>query len=218
METEYDNGERRFSFSSNIYGHRTIKEALKSLQHHKCCFCEAKITHISHGDIEHFRPKAGFQTSLNGRLTRPGYYWLAYDFSNLFLACQICNQSYKKNYFPLADERQRARSHHEDYRREENLILHPEFDAPEAHLTFEQEVIKPLNGSVKGEETIKRTGLDRKSLQDNRLEYLQILNALAKIARGHGPEAQEAQAHFRTLGLPQSQYSLMVNSNFPDLV
>ena len=98
MKLDYDNGKSTFSFSSRIYGHKTVKETLKNLQYHKCCFCEAKITHISHGDVEHFRPKGGFQTSLNERLTKPGYYWLAYDFSNLFLACQICNQSYKKNY------------------------------------------------------------------------------------------------------------------------
>jgi uncharacterized protein (TIGR02646 family) len=182
MKADYDNGERKFSFSSRIYGHKTVKEILKRLQNHKCCFCEARINHISHGDVEHFRPKAGYNSIARGRLTKPGYYWLAYDFSNLFLACQICNQSYKRNYFPLIDETTRAYSHHDDYRREQNLILHPEHDDPEQHLTFEGEVIKPLNGSIMGKETIKRTGLNRKLLQDDRLELLRILKTLAKVA------------------------------------
>ena len=218
MKIDYDNGERRFSFSSKIYGHISVKYALKQLQNHKCCFCEARINHISHGDVEHFRPKAGYNTTARGTLTRPGYYWLAYDFSNLFLACQICNQSYKKNYFPLTDEAFRAHSHHDNYRRERNLILHPEFDNPEQHLIFEEEVIKPLNGSIRGRETIKRTGLNRKLLQDDRLELLRILKTLAKVARGNTPAASEARAHFQNLGLSNSEYSLMVKTNFPNLV
>lgn len=218
MKINYDNGERRFSFSSKIYGHKSIKEALKQLQNHKCCFCEAKINHISHGDVEHFRPKAGYNTTVRGRLTKPGYYWLAYDFSNLFLTCQICNQSYKKNYFPLADEITRAHSHHDNYRREQNLILHPEFDDPEQHLIFEKEVIKPMNGSIRGSETIKRTGLNRKLLQDHRLELLIILKTLAKVAQSNTPEANEAKTHFQRLGLSNSEYSLMVKMNFSELV
>lgn len=218
MKVDYDNGERNFSFSSRIYGHKSVKETLKQLQNHKCCFCEAKINHISHGDVEHFRPKAGYNTTRSRSLTKPGYYWLAYNFSNLFLACQICNQSYKKNYFPLADETTRAHSHHDNYQREKTLIIHPEFDIPGQHLTFEGEVIKPLNGSNMGRETIKRTGLNRKLLQDHRLEFLVILKILAKVAKGNTPEANEAKTHFKKLGLPNSQYSLMVKSNFHDLV
>lgn len=218
MKTDYDNGERRFSFSSRIYADKAVKEALKQVQNHKCCFCEARISHISHGDVEHFRPKAGYKSTVNDRLNRPGYYWLAYDFSNLFLACQICNQSYKKNYFPLAEEATRAHSHHDDYRREQNLILHPEHDDPEQHLIFEGEVIKPLNDSIMGRETIKRTGLNRKLLQDRRLDLLIILRTLAKVAKGDTPQANEARAHFKRLGLPHSGYSLMIKSNFPDMV
>src|SRR5687768_2476393 len=51
----------KFDFSSAIYAHDSVKELLKHIQDHKCCFCEAKVSHISHGDIEHFRPKAAFR-------------------------------------------------------------------------------------------------------------------------------------------------------------
>lgn len=218
FKTDYNNGIRDFKFSSKIYGHKTVKTALKTAQHDKCCFCEAKVAHISHGDVEHFRPKAGFKIQLKTKITKPGYFWLAYDFSNLYFSCQICNQSYKKNYFPLVDETKRARSHNDDHQHEDCLILDPGKDNPEVHLYFEQEVIKVVNGSSKGIETIKRTGLDRKKLEDNRLEYWKILDTLAKVARGQSPEAIEAKAHFKILGKPQSVYSLMVRSNFPDLV
>lgn len=220
FKTAYDGGTRSFSFTSKIYGHKSVKEALKALQHDKCCFCEARVAHVSHGDVEHFRPKAGF-TVLSGKkmvLFKPGYYWLAYDFRNLYFTCQICNQSFKKNYFPLADEALRAYSHRHDCELEICLILDPGKENPADHLYFEQEIVKAKNGSVKGSETIKRTGLDRKKLADNRLEYFRILDTLAKVARGTNPEAAEAQTLFKTLGQPQSIYSLMVRSNFPDLV
>ncbi|HEV7508293.1 MAG TPA: hypothetical protein VGS07_25650 [Thermoanaerobaculia bacterium] len=44
----YQNGTRAFSFDSGIYGHASVKDRLIEAQHGKCCFCEAKITHISY--------------------------------------------------------------------------------------------------------------------------------------------------------------------------
>ena len=78
-------------------------------QHGKCFLCESKITHISFGDVEHFRPKGGSrQTTDEKAMKVPGYFWLAYAWQNLFLACQLCNQRYKKNLFPLENPDERA--------------------------------------------------------------------------------------------------------------
>lgn len=92
----YDSGATTFSFDSGLYGHESVKAELIKAQHAKCCFCESKITHIAYGDVEHFRPKAGYRQHPDDPLGRPGYYWLAYDWSNLYLACQLCNQRFKK--------------------------------------------------------------------------------------------------------------------------
>ena len=70
----------------------------------------------------------------------------------------------------------------------------------------------------KGAETVKRTGIDRGDLEEQRFEYLRILEELAKVARGSTPEAAEARSLFTTLGLPDNQFSAMVKANFPDLV
>ena len=218
LKLAHDNGENQFKFDNKIYGNEAVKETLINLQHDKCCFCEAQISHTSHGDVEHFRPKGGYQQSENDLLERPGYYWLAYDFSNLFFACQKCNEVYKRNYFPLVDTTKRAKSHNDDYEQEESLILHPEFDNPEEHITFDKEVVKPKNGSLKGHATIKRTGLDRIRLEDRRFDYFQLLLTLAKVARGNGSEADEARNHFKRLGQPTSLFSAMVRANFSDLV
>nr|WP_239015299.1 AAA family ATPase [Archangium violaceum] len=77
----------------------------------KCAFCESQLAHISYGDVEHFRPKAGWRQEEGGPLGRPGYYWLAYEWTNLFLACTLCNQQFKRNLFPLRTPSRRARSH-----------------------------------------------------------------------------------------------------------
>lgn len=222
LKSRFDAGERAFivdDFDAKIYRHRHVKEKLKTLQHDKCCFCEAKVSHISHGDVEHFRPKAGYQVHETLPLVKPGYYWLAYDFDNLFLACQVCNQVYKKNYFPLADETARANSHHGNHQQEESLILHPEHDDPIQHLTFSGELIKPLNQSSKGAETIKRTGLDREALENSRFDYLRLLRQLANVARdSHNLNNEEVKNLFKQAGQAHSLYSAMVRANFPDLV
>ena len=168
--------------------------------------------------MEHFRPKGGYQQTEKQPLQKPGYYWLAYNFSNLFFACQKCNEVYKRNYFPLADESKRAASPTHDCSDEDSLILHPEWDNPEEHITFVGEMVKTKDGSVKGLETIKRTGLERSELEESRLEQLRPLLILAQIARSSHLFASEAQNHFKEIGQPGHIFSAMVRANFPDLV
>ena len=60
-----------------------------------CAFCESKVRHIAHGDVEHFRPKAGYEQG--HRFNRNGYFWEAYRWENLYYSCQTCNQVYKGN-------------------------------------------------------------------------------------------------------------------------
>ncbi|MGR8934038.1 MAG: hypothetical protein ACU837_06555 [Gammaproteobacteria bacterium] len=92
------NGTRKFRFDNTVYGHKTVKETLNAMQHGNCCFCESKITHISFGDVEHFRPKAGYKQNGTEKLQTPGYYWLVYDWENLLLSCERCNREYNKEF------------------------------------------------------------------------------------------------------------------------
>jgi len=68
----------KVEFDSALYGHEDIKKALIKAQFDKCCFCEAKVTHIAYGDVEHFRPKAAYRQEKGDPLVYPGYFWLAY--------------------------------------------------------------------------------------------------------------------------------------------
>jgi uncharacterized protein (TIGR02646 family) len=71
------------------YKVKDIKETLENIYHKKCAFCEKKLLDTSRA-IEHFRPKKA-----NNRIKKCdasfGYYWLAFAWDNLLLACGQCN-------------------------------------------------------------------------------------------------------------------------------
>lgn len=160
----YLSGARRFAFDAHLYGHASVVAALTAAQHGKCCFCERRTL----GDVEHFRPKSGWRQSPGDPLRRPGYYWLAYEWGNLFVACGPCNQRFKRELFPLADPAERAMSHHADVRRERPLLIDPGSDEPEQLIGFREEVAYPIDGSVRASATIELIALNREDLIESR--------------------------------------------------
>jgi uncharacterized protein (TIGR02646 family) len=69
------------------YRHPEIKAVLVEETHGKCAYCESRLQHIHHGDVEHMFPK-----SLDPSKT--------FEWSNLTLSCEICNQN-KSNKDPF---------------------------------------------------------------------------------------------------------------------
>ena len=125
QEEDYEKGIKVFEFDNKIYGHSTVKKVLLTSHFEKCCFCERKI---ESGHVEHFRGKGGYQQSESNKIVKPGYYWLAYEWSNLFLSCARCNSTYKRNFFPLANPLERAISHLYDINKEQPLLIDPAKD------------------------------------------------------------------------------------------
>ena len=119
-------GTKSLDDSNNaIYGHPSVKNRLKTAQHDKCCYCEGKFLAASPGDVEHFRPKKGAKQGPGKPVEPPGYYWLAYSWSNLYFSCEVCNRSGKGSYFPLKGPLKRARFHTDNINDEHPLILDP---------------------------------------------------------------------------------------------
>ena len=176
---EYNAGTKTFAFDPALYGDPAVKQALVAAQHGKCCFCEKKIG--GEGEVEHFRPKASFCQGDGSPLERPWYYRLAYDWDNLQLACPICNQRFKKNYFPLADPAKRARNHRADLTQEKPLFINPAKEDPARFIGFRQEVPYALRGNKRAKETIKALGLNRENLIEERREHLDHLIFLHKV-------------------------------------
>lgn len=180
----YDAGTKTFAFDAALYGDAAVKQALIAAQHGKCCFCERKIG--GEGDVEHFRPKASFCQGAGFPLERPGYYWLAYEWDNLLLACLVCNQRFKRSLFPLLDAVKRARNHHGDVTQERPLFIHPVEEDPARFIGFRKEVPYAINGSRRAKETIKALGLDRENLSEERREHLDHLIFLRKVLDQEG--------------------------------
>jgi len=178
----FDAGQREFTFNNGIYGHPEVKLALRHAQDGKCCFCESKIDHISYGDVEHYRPKAGWIQDTE-KLNRPGYYWLAYDWDNLLLSCQICNQRHKKNFFPLLDKDERALSHADGIEKEAAVFIKPDKDEPEALIEFKEEIPFPVEDNPRGKQTIEKLGLDREILNERRREKLGLIRDIYNLAK-----------------------------------
>lgn len=145
----------------------------------KCWYCETKV---EGGPItlDHYRPRG----KVSGDKSQPGrYYWLAYEWTNLVPACQLCN-SRKSSLFPVDGTRKTVpptnggaldipSCHVESkYNKDElPLMLHPEFDHPEEHLSFSRD------GSItaksrRGEFTIRVCKLNSKHPKQNRKKHI----------------------------------------------
>lgn len=181
-----------FEFDRALYGDPEVREALRRAQHGKCAFCEAKITHVMYGDVEHYRPKGGFMRG--GSLQRPGYYWLAYAWDNLVLACQLCNQRHKRNAFPLAGGSRRARSHRGDVAKEAPRFVHPAQEDPSAVIGFHEHVAYAVGGDRRGRETIRGLGLNRAEIRGDRERFLEKLRVIRDLAAAVPPSPARGAA------------------------
>jgi uncharacterized protein (TIGR02646 family) len=131
---------------------KEFKPYLLDLFHHKCAYCESPIV-AQHGDIALFRPKSA-------------YPWLAYRWDNMLIACQMCNQAYKANRFPLLPKTKRA-TNETELSAEQPMLLNPCEDNPEEHLEFDDAgTVLPL--TKRGEATLAELGLNREELREYR--------------------------------------------------
>ncbi len=87
-------------FPHRAYRLPDVREALGALFYHKCAFCESKLEDFDPGL---FRPR-DMATNYNGAVTRPGYWWLAWEWSNLYPICPQCLSS-KASRFPVEGPR-----------------------------------------------------------------------------------------------------------------
>lgn len=206
-----------FTFRKAIYGHVTVKVALKNDQRQKCCYCEGHFAGHASGDVEHFRPKAFSQQTQAEERNYPGYYWLAYTWTNLYYSCEICNRVRKRNLFPLNDQTRRARRPSDVLEDEDPLLLDPGGERdPREHIRFIDNV--PRGITDVGKRTIEVLGLDRAELSRARLPFFKRLVTLRRLARL--PDAaittdelreirDDARAELQELTRPKSEYSAM---------
>jgi uncharacterized protein (TIGR02646 family) len=149
--------------ASNKYNHESVKKTLILMFHGKCAYCESKITHIDYGHIEHYRPKSG-------PVGRPD---LTFAWSNLLLACGVCNgPEHKGSRFPGPTD--------------SGPIINPCKDDPNIHLSFQYDPVTKLASvygvTARGSTTEKLLGLNRLEWRDHRSKYIIRLVVLATMA------------------------------------
>ncbi|MHC1754578.1 MAG: hypothetical protein AB9861_03955 [Methanosarcina sp.] len=172
------NNKYGYKFKSSIYGNKIWKEQLLKDQFDKCCFCESKVAHIDAGDVEHYRPKGESKQTDSDPANKPGYYWLAYDWDNLLIACQRCNRRKKKSLFPLLNPDERASSTNKNIAVERPVFINPCIEDPKNFIKFNLEYPVGIDDNGRGEKTLDELNLvNDETLNEIRRNHLEIVNA-----------------------------------------
>ena len=215
---EYKSGRRRLS-DKRYYSRQAVKDVLRKMHHDKCSYCETKLYTPAYLHVEHFRPKAAARQSRAEHDEYPGYYWLAYCWENLLLACFDCNTTHKGTLFPLVDPSQRARSHADDVSREREQFVNPSAEDPRNHIRFEGDL--PVAQTERGRHIIEGLGLCRSSLTELRLQRIREVEVNIKIIQiieaMQSPKKEaflddicEARSFVEKAQGPECQFSSMV--------
>lgn len=163
----------------NYWTDDKVRKEIWENQYRKCCYCERKRDLKREPDVEHFRPKT--ETAEDGN---PGYWWLAYNYENLFFSCKACNQI-KSSQFPLVSGI-RARKPGDDISLEKPFLPHPVDENPEDFIGYSWddtgspvEEVKPYGKDAigRGSRSIKILGLDRPDLVSEQSRELLPLEA-----------------------------------------
>lgn len=191
-------------FKRRIYSHPSVRQALLDCHHEKCCYCEKGREHVH--EVEHFRPKTAVHQEYGESRIKPGYYWLAYEWDNLFMACRHCNGR-KGTVFPLRNPSNRARSHQDDTEQEEPLLLRPDQDDPTDHLSFRENVA--VGKTDRGRKTIDVLGLNREALKRDRRERYEALEGLHALSQLDLPQSEKAERKLDRATASDAEFSAM---------
>ena len=137
---------------------------LRVVFYDKCAYCEVPLT-MAVGMVDHYRPKGG-AINLNGEKSPEHYWWLAYEWRNLYLSCPECALA-KGNKFPITGRRAAIEAGWEEIEKEKNVLLDPCVDDPESHLIFSQDGFVTA-ATERGEVTIDVLNLNRLTLVEQR--------------------------------------------------
>ncbi|WP_431241479.1 AAA family ATPase [Flavobacterium sp. P21] len=199
LQEEFENSTRQHRLNFNLSFNPQIKEALMHYFYQKCVYCETRLDAAEQATIDPFRPRNGARGLDNKKYAPDHYWWLAYDWDNMMLSRNTCNTKYKRDLFPLTDERLRAEVYAvgDMLLREEAPLIDPCIEHPEEHLKFED------NGMVvphtpKGKATIEILGLNRSGL-----------------VRQRGDKARELHLKLKILALDKDANKLLAESLIP---
>ena len=187
-----------------------VREPLFALHKGKCCYCERKRDMKREADIDHYRPKAAVTEDPD----HPGYWWLAYEWTNYLFSCKRCNQSNKKSHFPLLTGSSRAASPENDLADEQPVIINPIDDDPENYLSYDWRNGRGVYVKVTGTDsqhrgtcTIDLLCLNEVGLMEERATDLSLLMLVAQTMSDSLAEEDNAEKVAKTAELICKQTS-----------
>ena len=165
----------------SLWAQPAVREKLWRMHNGRCCYCERLRDRGRESDVEHFRPKTAVAEKTP---QRPGYWWLAYEWKNLLLACKTCNEQYKRTHFPVRGTR--ATGPDDDLEHEDAYLLNPIDDDIDTVIGFDWEsrpggvlMYGVGEDGERGLATVRIVGLNRTGLVKERWESLQPLRRIA---------------------------------------
>lgn len=211
---------------TNLYGDSRVRAALEKLFADKCAYCEASGVAGFEWDVEHFRPKGRVAEDQH----HPGYYWLAYTWTNLYLSCTFCNQRRKDkprwddpaeaaaagkvDQFPLEPPASRVMGPNGVLTTEGRLLLDPCDDQPEDHLSFTPKGMAiTRNNSPRAKASIKVYALNRKRLRDARmLKVHEVFEHIEANVNAGNDRAKATKAVLEVLSARNKVYAGVVRA------
>lgn len=210
----FDDGTYKFPA---LYKYNEFRDALEACQGPKCCFCEKPV---QGGQIEHFRPKKAWQQTQGGNFNRPGYYWLAYRWSNFLISCGECNQPGRKgNLFPVNGAR--ATSHSSLITTENKTLINPAEEDPTQFISFNEDVPVGIDAAGRGQENITIFDLkdrgDLKPIRRDKFDLYESQKMIADLTVPTGKITQEkidkAKEIIRVAQKKKQPFSGMIREN-----
>jgi uncharacterized protein (TIGR02646 family) len=214
-----ERGQIRFEFNESLWL-ATLPDLHKVFSG-KCAYCEQPVS-LDESWVDHFRPIVD-AVGLDGKVMEDGYWWLAYEWDNLYLACRNCVTS-KANRFPVVDgEHAPTEALGDKLLKEPSLLIDPCHDDPAMYLSVDRQgVIYAIEPAVpkstqykelnRGQITIDIFGLNRDELVAARRERS---HPLGGAERG-GSTTQLGRSYAATIA---ARYlGMMLNPRFTDPV
>lgn len=168
---------------SKKYAHPKIVDALWNVSNGKCFYCESSLGDKSK-EVDHFIEVAERKD-------------LAYDWNNLNLSCDQCNNKRPNKDIPV------------------EKVLDPCKDSDEEIqncITFDCNVMHEVNNSEKGRQTIKKYNLNSREQLYRRSEYLSQFAKLIISLNCNGVNSltDNQKELIRSLSYPTRPYSYMM--------
>ncbi len=164
-----------FKKAESKYNHEDVKLALRKMFSEKCAYCESDTTHVSYGEIEHFKPKSKYPE-------------LCFEWKNMNFSCEICNgKSHKGDKFPLEQEN--------------GPIINPVDENPDEHFKFyydsvmDSALLIPLTDRAKTTLSLFKLN-DRMVLTNHRTKEIRLVSKLKAIADNGNEDVQNLLKSF----------------------